>query len=105
MTHQAAEGGHGRIGPKASPQEPKGVQLLDPLAVEDVTLASGHSLDVAGVDEEPKPGTLDGDSIGVMVVVQQGRTEPDQRSPVRVPAPWRASSTDPAGTIEGVARW
>jgi hypothetical protein len=52
MTHQAAESGHGRIGPKASAQEPKGVQLLDPLAVEDVALASRNSLDVAGVDEE-----------------------------------------------------
>ena len=28
------------------------MQLLDPLAVEDVALASGNSLDVAGVDEE-----------------------------------------------------
>src|SRR3990172_1942068 len=45
MPDQAAEGGHGRIGPEASAQEAKGVQLLDPLAVEDVGLASRNALD------------------------------------------------------------
>src|SRR3990172_9593807 len=58
MPDQAAQGGHGRIGPEASAQEAKGVQLLDPLAVEDVGLATGHALDVAGVDWEPPHAPL-----------------------------------------------
>jgi len=52
MAHQAAQGCDGGVGPEAPPQETKGVQLLDPLAIEDVGLAPGNSLDVSRVDQE-----------------------------------------------------
>ena len=52
MPHQGAEGGDRGVGPDAPTQQPKGVQLLEPLAVEDVGLAARDAFDGSGVHQQ-----------------------------------------------------
>ena len=52
VTQQSTDGGDLRGGPKAAAQQAKGLEPLDPLAVGHIALASGHVLDVPGIDEE-----------------------------------------------------
>ena len=52
VTQQSTDGGDLRGGPKAAAQQAKGMEPLDLLAVGHIALASGHVLDVPGIDEE-----------------------------------------------------
>jgi len=51
MTEERAQGAHLGIGAEGGGKQPQGVELLQPLAVLHVRLATGHVLDVAGVDQ------------------------------------------------------
>jgi hypothetical protein len=46
------------LGPEGGGQQPEGVQLLDPLAVQDVGLAAGHVLELSWVDELDREASL-----------------------------------------------
>lgn len=51
MTEERAQGAHLGVGAEGGRKQPQGVELLQPLAVMHVRLATGHVLDVVGVDQ------------------------------------------------------
>ena len=58
VTHERADGRDLGIGSEAAAQEPEGVELLEPLAVGNVGLATRYAFDVTRVDEQDLEATL-----------------------------------------------
>lgn len=51
VAHQITQGGDLLVGPEAAPQQPRLVQLLEPLRVADIGLAARHPLGVPRIDQ------------------------------------------------------
>jgi hypothetical protein len=58
VTHERPDGGDLGVWSEAGSQEPEGVELLEPLAVDDVSLATRYAFDVTCVDEQDFEATL-----------------------------------------------
>ena len=51
LSHEAPQDADRVLRPEGAAEQPEGVQLLDPLAIQDVALASRHVLQPAGLDQ------------------------------------------------------
>ncbi len=71
------------IGSEAAAQEPEGVELLKPLAVTDIALATRNAFDVACVDEQDFEATLLED-LEERDPVHAGRLHSDRLDPAHV---------------------